>query len=190
MNAIASSLVLDQVDSGRLDIALQGETYLITKPVVKEYAASRYLVKSSGTPIDLGEEMFPFMELNDLREFLENTGQDRADDSPQEIYLYEWVERAQGPMIFKTGVLIESLDETTLEDSSFVIAELPPLKVSSLLYVGPFPWQDDSGWENIDWEERAANAGLRYDEKLYRELYHRYDWENNRHVTEIEITIE
>ena len=36
--------------------------------------------------------------------------------------------------------------------------------------------------QKVYWAER-------YTEKLYRELYHRYDWTSGWHVTEIELTV-
>ena len=97
---IESSQILKQVDLKKYEVAEVGENYIITQPVIKHYGKTQMLVKSSQTPIDLGSEMFPYMDLTDLRAFMKQYKIERDSDSPEEIYLYNWVDGAQGSMIF------------------------------------------------------------------------------------------
>ena len=187
---IESSQILKQVDLKKYEVAEVGENYIITQPVIKHYGKAQMLVKSSQTPIDLGSEMFPYMDLTDLRAFMKQYKIERDSDSPEEIYLYNWVDGAQSSMIFQTGYMVGNVPQNILAKSTFSLVHLLPLKVASILYIGPFPYQEKSGWSRINWEKRAAAAGLEYSEVLYRELYHRYDFDGaNQHVTEIEISI-
>ena len=187
---IKSSRILKQVEFKRYEVAEMGENYIITQPVIKHYGKTQMLVKSSQNPIDLGSEMLPYMDLADLRAFMEQYKIERSSDSPEEIYLYNWVDGAQGSMIFQTGCIVEDVPQKALAESTFSLIHLAPLKVASILYIGPFPYQEKSGWSRINWEKRAVAAGFEYSEVLYRELYHRYDFDGaNQHVTEIEISI-
>ena len=186
---ISTSAVLEQVDSGTLDLLEQTPHYLICQPVLKEYLPSEYLVKSSGTPIGPGDERLPFMDLTDLRDFMARHGMEKSDDSPDEVHLYNWVERAHGPMIFQTGFFVDYINEHLLNETPYELICLPPLKMCSMLYVGPFGWQEHSGIDHIRIEEVAASAGLVYTEQLYRVLRHRHDWTNNLHVVEVEISV-
>ena len=187
---IKSSRILKQIEFKKYEVAEIGENYIITQPVIKHYGKTQMLVKSSQNPIDLGSEMLPYMDLADLRDFMEQYKIERSSDSPEEIYLYNWVDGAQGSMIFQTGYIVEDVPQKALAESTFSLIHLAPLKVASILYIGPFPYQEKSGWSRINWEKRAAAAGLEYSEVLYRELYHRYDFDGaNQHVTEIEISI-
>ena len=185
-----TSKVLRIVDQKSYDIVEEGNKYAITQPIIKSYDSVQLLVKSSQQPINLGEEMMPYMDLSDLREFMDQHQIARAEDTPLEIYLYNWVAEAQGPMIFQTGCVVDEIDLLLVEQSQFELIQLPPLKMSSIFYIGPFPYQERSGWGQINWEQRAAEAGYEYTAVLYRELYHRYDFDgDNQHITEIEISI-
>ena len=186
---ISTSAVLEQVDAGNLDLLEQGSHHVICQPVLKEYGPSEYLVKTSGDPINPGDERLPYMDLTDLREFMARHGVEKAGDSPDEIHLYNWVEHSNGPMIFQTGFFVDYINEHLLLETPYELISLPPLKMCSMLYVGPFRWQENSGRDHIRIEEIAANAGLVHTEKLYRELRHRHDWTNNLHVVEIEISV-
>jgi len=188
--AIKTSHVLSIVDQKKYQVAEAGEEYIITAPVVKYYQPTQFLVKSSPKPIQLGTEMLPYMELNDLRFFMNKYQIVRGFDTPEEVYLYNWVDEAQKAMIFQTGVVVNQVNTNTLPSTKFKLVYLPALKVCSILYIGPFPYQKNSGWKKINWERRAAESGYKYTEVLYRELYHRYDFGGrNQHVTEIEISI-
>ena len=188
--AMKSSQALSVVDQKKYQVAESGGNYIVTQPVVKYYQPTRLLVKSSPQPIDLGPEMFPYMELSDLRAFMSRHQIRKASDTPAEVYLYNWVDGAQGAMIFQTGCVVDQVNPDLVSSTAFRLVQLPALKVCSILYIGPFPYQKNSGWGQIDWERRAAEAGYKYTEVLYRELYHRYDFGgNNQHVTEIEISI-
>ena len=134
--------------------------------------------------------MLPYMELDDLRFFMKKCQITRGFDTLEEIYLYNWVDEAQKSMIFQTGVVVNQVNTNTLPSTKFKLVYLPALKVCSILYIGPFPYQKHSGWQKINWERRAVEAGYKYTEVLYRELYHRYDFGGrNQYVTEIEISI-
>ena len=65
--------------------------------MVKYYQPSQFLVKSSPELIQLGTEMLPYMELEDLRFFMKKYQIARGFDTPEEIYLYNWVDEAQNP---------------------------------------------------------------------------------------------
>ncbi len=135
--------------------------------------------------------MLPYMQLDDLRDFMDKYQIARGADTPEEVYLYNWVDKAQGAMIFQTGFVVNRVNINAVSPTTFKLVQLPDLKVCSILYIGPFPYQKNSGWGKIAWERRAAEAGYKYTEVLYRELYHRYDFGGkNQHVTEIEISID
>ena len=186
-----TSHVLSIVDQKKYQVAEAGEEYIITAPVVKYYQPTQFLVKSSPKPIQLGAEMLPYMELDDLRSFMDKHQIVRVSDTPEEVYLYNWLNEAQGAMIFQTGFVVNQVNANTVLSPKFRLVQLPALKVCSILYIGPFPYQKNSGWGKINWERRTAEAGYKYTEVLYRELYHRYDFEGkNQHVTEIEISID
>ena len=187
---ISTSAVLAQVDAGQLDLLLQTETYVICQPVLKEYLVSEYLVKSSGDPISTADERLPYMDLTDLREFMSRHSLERSDDSPEEVHLYNWTSGANGPMVFQTGFFVDYINDHLLQEVPYELVCLPPLKMCSMLYVGPLRWQEHSGLEAIPIEEVAANAGLVYTEQLYRELRHRFDWNHNLHVVEVEISVQ
>ena len=68
--------------------------------MVKEYPAATCFAQSSGTSINLGQEMLPFMETDKLWDFVNEHNISRKDNSPVEAYLYNWIEKAQGPMVF------------------------------------------------------------------------------------------
>lgn len=186
-----TSHVLSLVDQKKYQVAEAGEEYIITAPVVKYYQPTQFLVKSSSEPIQLGAEMLPYMQLDDLRDFMDKYQIARGADTPEEVYLYNWVDKAQGAMIFQTGFVVNRVNINAVSPTTFKLVQLPDLKVCSILYIGPFPYQKNSGWGKIAWERRAAEAGYKYTEVLYRELYHRYDFGGkNQHVTEIEISID
>lgn len=111
-------------------------------------------------------------------------------DSPSEIYIYNWIGKAQGKMIFDVGVAIVKTGRRQDLLESLEVKTYPSMKFASLFYVGPFPHQKGSGWEHIRWEDRAKEKGRVYDERVYRELYHTYDYENFQHITEIQIRVE
>lgn len=182
--------VIEAVQSGAMPKVEDNPHYAIYDCVVKECPAATFFVQTSGTPINLGKEMLPLMNTEKLWSFIDEHDVPRRDDTPMEVYLYHWTERAQGPMVFDVGVVVEDDFEGVDNNDGFVVKRLPPLKVASIVYHGPFPHQPMSGWGNIEWEQRAREKGFVYTERLYRELYHSYDWESHWNITEIQIEVE
>ena len=185
-----SSEIIDSVSQGRAKMTEKTEHYGIYECLVKEYPAATFLVRTSRQPINLGEEMQPFMDTSEFWDFLTQHKIESQADSPKEVYLFNWVYKAQGPMIFDVGIMVDDETQVPLNGKDYVLKRYGPLKVASIIYRGPFPYQKNSGWQRIQWEERAKQKGLKYTETLYRELYHHYDFENNQHITEIQIEIE
>jgi len=182
--------VLEAVMAGTVEKIEDNPHYAIYDCVVKEYPEATFFVQSSGTPINLGQAMLAFMNTEKLHDFVQNSNVPIKENTPQEVYLYNWVKQAQGPMVFDVGVVMDD-DVTEIEnDHGFVIKRYEPMKFASIIYQGPFPYEEMSGWGNIRWEDRAKEKGYVYTERLYRELYHLYDWENKGHITEIQIEIE
>ena len=180
--------IVSAVRGGLLEPVEQGEHFAIYDLGVKEYPPVTFLVQSSGQPINLGEEMLPYMDTADLWDFVRATGVKIKDDTPSEVYLYNWIEAAQGPMIFDVGVVVE---EATDVDAvgGFELKRYPATKFASLIYEGPFPHEPNSGWQQLRWEERAKEKGFVYTERLYRELYHAFDHQTQQHITEVQIEI-
>ena len=170
----------------------RGEHYAIYDAGVKAYPATTFLVQTSFEPINLGAEMQPFLDTTRLRQFIEANDVPVKADAPAEVYLYNWVDGAQGAMVFDVGVVVEDHIADIPRATGFVVKRYPPMKFASLVYEGSFPHEPDSGWDRIRWEDRAKARGHVYTERLYRELYHRYDYGGTprRHVTEIQIEIE
>ena len=180
--------IVSAVRGGLLDPVEQGEHFAIYDLGVKEYPPTAFLVQSSGQPINLGQDVMPYMDTADLRNFVRTHNVQLKDDSPDEVYLYNWIEGAQGPMVFDVGVVVE--DGTDVDPASgFEVKRYPAMKVASLIYEGPFPHEPNSGWQELRWEERAKDKGFVYTERLYRELYHAFDHETHRHITEVQIEI-
>ena len=180
--------IVSAVRGDLLDPVEQGEHFAIYDLGVKEYPPTSFLVQSSGQPINLGQDMMPYMDTADLRNFVRTHNVQLKDDSPDEVYLYNWIEGAQGPMVFDVGVVVE--DGTDVDPASgFEVKRYPAMKVASLIYEGPFPHEPNSGWQELRWEERAKDKGFVYTERLYRELYHAFDHETHRHITEVQIEI-
>lgn len=176
--------------SRSLPAVAAGERFAIYDLGVKVYPAAAFLVQSSGKPIGLGAEMAPLMDTARLWEAVRERGIAVLENSPAEVYLYNWVNGAQGDMVFEVGVAV---GDGVAAPPGFVIRRYPALKVASLLYVGPFPHEAGTGWQELRWEERARRNGHVYTEKLYRELYHRFDYSpsgERAHVVEVQIGIE
>ncbi len=189
-STLSSGAVLDELRDERL-VRLEAEPhYTIYDAGVKQAAAMTLLVQSSGLPISLGAEMRPYMDTVRLWEYVRANDVPLKPDSPAEVYVYNWVDRAQGPMVFDVGVVVEDGYRGVDPESRFVVKRYSAMKVASLVYEGPFPHQPNSGWHRIRWEDRARDKGLVYTERVYRELYHRYDYQTHRHVTEIQIEVE
>ena len=185
-----SSTVLQAVEKNELEILESGATFKIYDAGVKRYGEFKALVQSSNEPISLGAEMRPYMDTQRFWTYVRENNVSIPKDSPQEIYVYNWIEKAQGKMIFDVGVPIRSQELEQSLPRWLKTKSYKPTKFASLVYVGPFPHQEDSGWEKIRWEDRAREKGCVYDERMYRELYHRYDFQKNQHITEIQISIE
>ena len=188
---VALSLQLDPDYRTSYALLEQGEHYAIYDAGVKAYPATTFLVRTSLEPIDLGADMQPFMDTTRLRQFIEANAIPVKADGPAEVYLYNWVDGAQGAMVFDVGVVVEDHIADVPRDSGFVVKRYPAMKFASLVYEGSFPHEPESGWGRIRWEDRAKAHGHVYTERLYRELYHRYDYAGTprRHVTEIQIEI-
>ena len=185
-----SNGVIEAVQKGSIPKVEDRPHYAIYDCVVKEYPAATFFVQSSGTPINLGRAMQPWTNTETLWEFVDEHCIAVKENAPQEVYLYNWVKKAQGPMVFDVSVVVEDDMEDVENEHGFVVKRYPPMKFASIIYHGPFPNHPKSGWDNIRWDERAEHKGLVYTERLYRELYHQYDFENNWHITEIQIEVE
>ena len=157
---------------------------------MKVYPVSTFFVRTSRTPINLGKEMLPFIDTSEFWKFVTAHQIQPKADSPKEVYLYNWVDKAQGPMIFDVGMMVAEDIQVPENDKDYVLKKYGTLKVASIIYRGSFPHQENSGWHRIHWEERAKQKGFKYKETLYRELYHDYDFETNQHITEIQMEIE
>lgn len=186
---LSASKVIQAIENNEFKILETGPTYKIYDAGVKQYGELTALVQSSNTPISLGAEMRPFIDTQRLWAFFRNSDLTLQDDSPEEIYFYNWIEKAQGKMIFDVGMAIREQRVGKPLPDWLQIKNYKPMKFASLVYVGPFPYQEGSGWEKIRWEDRAREKGCVYDERMYRELYHKYDFPTNQHITEIQISI-
>ena len=186
----ATAQVIAAVRDGTLEVLEQNEHYAIYDAGVKIYEPTTFLVQSSGDPISLGADMQPYMDTAKLWNFVNAANVPIKDDTPVEVYLYNWTHRAQGPMVFDVGVVLEDNAETVVNDHGFVVKRYPAMKFASLIYVGPFPHEANSGWQQIRWEERARDNGHVYTQELYRELYHLFNFNSKRHIAEVQISIE
>ena len=169
----------------------QGERFAIYDLGVKSYPPATLLVQSSVTPINLGAQMSPLMDTADLWAAIRENDIRVLQQSPTEVYLYNWVDGAQGAMVFDVGVVVP--DDLNAVPPPLLLRRVGPLKMASLLYVGPFPHESGTGWQELRWEERARQAGHKYTERLYRELYHHFDYAssgNRQHVVEVQIEVE
>ncbi len=160
----------EQVDRDQLDWAARTEHFAISQPVVKHYPPVTLLVQGSRQPINLGEEMAPHTNLVPLREFAGEHQIETVSNAPT-VWLYQWVSRAQGPMVFETGFVVPNGSRCPENREGYRIKHLGPLKVCSIVYRGPYLSEPNSGWHQIRWAERAKHKGFEYTEKLYRELY-------------------
>ncbi len=188
-----SSEVISAVRSAKLTVVDDNPHYRIFDCTVKEYPAWTLLVQTSGKPISLGRPTLRYLNTERLREFVEEQDISHLENSPLEIYTFRWVAEPQGKMIFDVGWAIDPSvareKASQISSAGFVLREEKPLRVASIAYEGPFPHQPKSGWGEIQWERRAKEKGLVYS-GLYRELYHAYDWAENRHVVEIQMQID
>ena len=187
-SAMETARIVAAVRGGLLEPVEQDEHFTIYDLGVKEYPPATFLVQSSVQPINLGRDMQPFMDTARLWDFIRTAGIKPKGDTPAEVYLYNWIEGAQGPMIFDVGVVVQE-DAVVDPASGFEIKRYPAMKFASLIYEGPFPHEPDSGWQQLRWEERAKEKGLVYTERLYREIYHAFDHETHQHITEVQIEI-
>jgi len=187
-SGMETARIVSAVRGGLLEPVEQGEHFAIYDVGVKEYPATTFLVQSSGQPINLGEEMLPYMDTANLWNFVRTADVKPRDDTPTEVYLYNWIDSAQGPMVFDVGVVVE--DGTEIDPASgFELKRYPAMTFASLIYEGPFPHEPNSGWQKLRWEERAEEKGLVYTQRLYRELYHAFDHQTQQHITEVQIEI-
>lgn len=184
------SHVFDRLKDGSMVLLEKGDHYEIYDAGVKSYGSCRALVQSSVTPIALGRDMRPFMDTEDLWNYVDEYDVAILDDSPVEIYVYDWITKAQGEMIFDVGVILKADANPEELPPNFLVKSYQAMRFASLVYIGPFPHQSNSGWEHIRWDERAAEKDLRYNEDIYRELYHHFDYEEFQHVTEIQISVD
>ena len=186
-----STRLVELADAATLRPIAQGDRFAIYDLGVKSYPQATLLVQSSVTPINLGAEMAPLMDTAGLWAAIREHDIPIRQHSPAEVYLYNWVNGAQGPMVFDVGVVVP--DDFDAAPPGLLLRRVAPLKVASLLYVGPFPHETGTGWHELRWEERARQAGHAYTERLYRELYHHFDYTPSgmhQHVVEVQIEIE
>jgi hypothetical protein len=160
----------EQVDRDQVEWAVESEHFAISQPVLKRYPPVTLLVQGSRQPINLGEEMAPYTKLIALREFAGEHQIETVGNAPT-VWLYQWVSRAQGPMIFETGFVVPDGSRCPENPQGYRMKHLGPLKVCSIVYRGPYPAEPNSGWNQIRWAERAKERGFAYTERLYRELY-------------------
>lgn len=182
--------VVEAVQNGSIPKVEDNPHYAIYDCVVKQVPATTFLVQSSGTPIEVGDEMLPWMNTERLWEFVSEHDVPRKDNSPLEVHLFSWLEKAQGPMVFDVGTVVQDDMEDIANEFGFSVKRYPAMKFASIIYHGPFLHEPMSGWGKIDWERRTKEKGHVSTERLYRELYHLYDLENNWHITEVQIEIE
>ena len=187
-SGMETARIVSAVRGGLLEPVEQGEHFTIYDPGVKEYPPVTFLVQSSVQPINIGHDMQPFMDTARLWDFIRTDNVELKDDTPGEVYLYNWIEDAQGPMVFDVGVVVEE-DTEVDPGSGFEIKRYPAMKFASLIYEGPFPHEPNSGWQQLRREERAKEKGFVHTGRLYRELYHAFDHETHRHITEVQIEI-
>jgi hypothetical protein len=180
----------DMVDRDQINWATRTESFAISEPVSRTYPPVTLLVQGSPQPINLGREMSPYTRLDDIRSFAREHGIDQLANTPT-VWLYQWVSRAQGPMIFETGFVVLEGTQCPENAQGYRIKRLSPIKVCSIVYRGPYPSEPDSGWDQIRWAERAKENGFEYTEKLYRELYFREgkDKSKRQRITVVEISI-
>ena len=186
----ATAELIDAVRGDALTTLARGEHYAIYDGGVRSYPPTTFLVQSSSAPINLGADMAAYMDTSELWAYIRANRIAVDKDTPGEVYLYNWVERAQGPMVFDVGVVVANDTPEVDGETGFLIKRYPAMKCASLVYEGAYPHEPNSGWSEIRWEERARLRGHVYTERLYRELYHYYDHESKRHITEIQIEIE
>lgn len=183
--------LVELVNAGALTPIVRGDRFAIYDLGVKTYPRASLLVQSSVTPINLGAEMSPLMDTADLWAAIRERDIRVLQQSPTEVYLYNWVDGAQGAMVFDVGVVVPNVLDAV--PPTLLLRRVGPLKMASLLYVGPFPHEPGTGWPELRWEERARQAGHKYTERLYRELYHHFDHtssDNRQHVVEVQIEVE
>jgi len=187
--ALDSSAVVAAARARTLPKAEETDHYVIFDVAVKSYPATTFLVQTSSKAINLGEDMLPYLDTAEFWQFVAAHDVPVQPQAPREAYLYNWVDKAQGPMVFDVGVTVEDSASIPISDR-FVLKKYPPMNFASIVYEGPFPHEPDSGWDHIRWEDRAREKGLVYTQRLYRELYHDYDYTSLRHITEVQIEIE
>ena len=185
-----ASRVFNALKDGAFPVLDKTEHYQICDGGIVAYEAFDALVQSSGQAISLGQEMNEFMNTERFWEFVEDHGVQVANDSPREMYVYNWIEKAQGPMIFDVGCVLDEHSSLPALPDWLTAKSYPAMKFFSLIYIGPFPHQPNSGWDQIRWHDRALARGVTYNEEMYRELYHRYDYTDFQHITEIQLSID
>lgn len=180
----------EHVDRDQVNWAVQTDHFAISEPVARTYPPATLLVQGSLQAINLGGEMSPYTKLEDLRWFAEENHIELVGNAPT-VWLYQWVSRAQGPMVFETGFVVQKGSQCPNNAHGYRIKHLAAVKVSSIVYRGPYPNEPSSGWSQIRWAERAKEKGFEYTEKLYRELYFREGGKAPKRprITVIEISI-
>jgi hypothetical protein len=180
----------DAVDGDQVNWAVKTDAYAISEPVVRTYPPVTLLVQGSREPIGLGREMSPYTKMDDLGRFADEHQIPRISNTPT-IWLFQWVSGAQGPMIFETGFVVADEAPCPHNAAGYRIKRLEALKLCSIVYRGPYPFEDNSGWNEIRWAERAKAKGFQYTEKLYRELYVRDGGKQPKRprITVVEIAI-
>ena len=105
---------------------------------VRQHPSTRLLVQSSVVPIELGREISPYTETHALHDFTCAHEVELAHDAPQEMHIYNLVEKAQGPMVCDLGVPLAD-NAIVLEDDRLFFKTCPPINVASIIYESPFP---------------------------------------------------
>lgn len=185
-----SSELIKGVEDGQFSITHQSEKATIFECRIQQYAPWKMLLQSSLEPISPGNERLPFMETDGLSAFAKEFGFFRRPETPLEVYSYYWSNSDETEMIFEVGFAVQNFIPDYPKDRGYLVKEISALKMASIIYQGSFPHEADSAFEQVKINERAKERGLKATGKLYRELYHKYDFENKQHIVEFQIEIE
>ena len=98
---------LQGIPKGELELLECEPTFKIYEADVKDHQELIVLVHSGKKAISLGSEMIPDLNTERLWKFVRENNITLHENIPQEVYLYNWMGRVQGTMIFDVGVVLE-----------------------------------------------------------------------------------
>lgn len=185
-----SAELIQGLQDGQFPIIQRFERATLFAQPPHEHPPCKLLIQSSIEPISPGNERLPFMETDDLRSFAKEYGFFRRPETPLEIYSYHWTNPEQTQMIFEVGFVVQNYVPEHARDRGYLVKESRALKMASVIYQGPFPHEAGSAFDQVKINERVKEQGLKATGKLYRELYHRYDFEQQQHIVEFQVEIE